>query len=623
MAIALLVATSSEVLAKSKKRSKRGKQKASIEEPAAAHPEGQAQAGTGAAPSAGPPVIDAELVLAHAKMLSATIGQRPRDSEPSAQAAAYIVAQLEALGLEVQTLDVGKQVVPAIDLEPFFSRAEASYEVSDKNLVVRFAPKSYAKDSPLLLMAHYDSVPMSPGAVDNAASVGLLLELARVLHMDAPSRRVVIAFTAAEEIGLVGATALAESLGDDLGLVVSLDLIGAPGHLTLNGLSHLMGRGWLMWFAEVSKQAKIDLRAPWTNRVVSQLFPELERSDHGPFTMRGIPAVHLYDRDDEVFLAYHTVHDTMSAIDKSSVEEAGKFIEMMTRTNYTFPKSGDGQGLWVPLPGGPKVASSLAAQAMELMFLFFAIMSIARLHRDAKDARAARPRGQSVDTRGPGLVVFLIGYLAIWLLVAMVLGVAADGSHSQPWVHSPSRYLAAEILLASALAYLALVPLARLGSWQGDARYLVVAISWCSLLGFLTLSFGVFELAWIFLLPAALLGGMARVGSRGKALLLLGLACLPLWGPLSSHFLREASFHGFLSGALPLPVLLGFLLFPYALALAFVLCRWPVTRGKKGPSVLVICGVLALVAVAMIASDDPKCSGGEFKLRGLACELEK
>ena len=50
----------------------------------------------------------------------------------------------------------------------------------------------------VVLMAHYDSVHTSPGAVDNAVSVGLLLELARVLVMDAPSRRVIIAFTAAE-----------------------------------------------------------------------------------------------------------------------------------------------------------------------------------------------------------------------------------------------------------------------------------------------------------------------------------------------------------------------------------------------------------------------------------------
>lgn len=570
------------------------------------------------------PVIDVDRVLAHAKVLSADIGARPTHSEQAAQAAAYIKKQLDALDLEIEEQAVGTTVSPAIDLAPFFSRPETTVEVLDSNLIVRFAAKSYAKDSPLLFMAHYDSVPTSPGAVDNAVSVGLLLELARVLVLDAPSRRVIIAFTAAEEIQLRGALALRKHLGEDLGLAVSLDLVGGHGTLTLNGLSTLIGRGWLMWFAEVSKQAKIDLSAPWLHRVVSQLLPEVERSDHGPFTAIGVPSIHLYNRADELFLAYHTRHDTMSSVDTKSTRDAGKFIEMMTRTNFAFPKSSDGQGLWVPLPGSPKVASALAAQALELMFLLFGLMSIARLSRDAKEARASATGQPPPEGRSLGLAAALGMYVLVWLLATLLVSLASAGDHPLPWAHGPARTLAGTILLASALLCLFATQLGRAGAWRGDARYLVTAIVWCSLLGFLTLAFSVFELAWIFLWPAAALGGMARVKSRVAALVLWVLAALPLLGPFSPGFLREAVFHSFWPVSLPIAAYVAFFLFPYALALIFVLQRWPLKRGlQQGKAVLFGSILVALAAIALIATLSPPCSGASFKAHGLSCELEK
>lgn len=619
LAIALTCAVPSEAFSK-----RRGAGKGKADKPAAPDDSEKLQrkAGAGSAADAGPPVIDVERVLQHASALATDIGARPTNSEQARSAAAYISAELAKLGLEPEVQDVGLQVAPAIDLAPFFTLPEFEQNVTDPNLVLRFAAKSYAKDSPLLFMAHYDSVFTSPGAVDNAVSVGLLLELARVLVVDAPTRRVIIAFTASEEQRLLGARALAETLGEDLGLAVSLDLVGGPGTLTLNGLSSLIGRGWLMWFAEVSKQAKIDLSAPWLNRVVSQLLPEVERSDHGPFTARGIPAIHLYHRADEVFLAYHTRHDTMSSVDADSVADAGKFIEMMTRTAFAFPKPGGGQGLWVPFPGSPKVASALAAQALELMFLLFGIMSIARLSRDAKEARSYTPRPAAPEGRRFGLGFVLTAFFAVSLVVALVVHLASGGDHSQPWAHSPFRYIVAALLMAAALGYLLAVQLGRIATWKGDARYLVMAIAWTGLLGFLMLSFSVFELAWIFLWPAAALGGMARVKSRAAALVLLLLAALPLLGVFSSAFLREAIHHGFFPGSLPLTVYGAVFLLPYTLALVFVLRRWPLAPGGSKVA-MPVCGAMVVIAIVLIASHSPPCSGKEFKLRGLACEIEK
>ena len=60
----------------------------------------------------------------------------------------------------------------------------------------------------IVLMAHYDSVPNAPGAGDDGAAVAALLEVARIVKSGAPYRNtILLAFTDAEETGLLGAEA--------------------------------------------------------------------------------------------------------------------------------------------------------------------------------------------------------------------------------------------------------------------------------------------------------------------------------------------------------------------------------------------------------------------------------
>src|SRR5262249_9608261 len=80
-------------------------------------------------------------------------------------------------------------------------RAAERVSTTDPTMVARVGPPGTG----LLGMAHYGAVAGSPGAADNAPSVALLLELARTLRDEPPPEPVVLAFTANEEIGLVGA----------------------------------------------------------------------------------------------------------------------------------------------------------------------------------------------------------------------------------------------------------------------------------------------------------------------------------------------------------------------------------------------------------------------------------
>ena len=84
----------------------------------------------------------------------------------------------------------------------------------------------------LALMAHYDSVPMAPGAGDDGAGVVAILEAARALKLEAPFKHpIMLILTDAEENGLIGAEAFFKQhpLAKEVGIVLNIEGSGSSG----------------------------------------------------------------------------------------------------------------------------------------------------------------------------------------------------------------------------------------------------------------------------------------------------------------------------------------------------------------------------------------------------------
>jgi hypothetical protein len=84
----------------------------------------------------------------------------------------------------------------------------------------------------VMLVAHYDSVPSSLGAADDAAGVAALLETARALRVGpAPKHDVVFLVTDGEETGLFGARAFVKEhpWAADVGLAINFEARGTTG----------------------------------------------------------------------------------------------------------------------------------------------------------------------------------------------------------------------------------------------------------------------------------------------------------------------------------------------------------------------------------------------------------
>ncbi len=141
-------------------------------------------------------------------------------------------------------------------------------------------------DRVLVLCAHHDAVPGSPGANDNAAAVGVLLHLLPRLGRHVPQGwRVRFLFTAQEEIDYLGARVYVEetSLADVAG-VLSLELCGRGDAIALWDVD--AETPFLHGVTRALDGA--DLRRDEGYHIVGRI--PMFGSDHRAFAAAGVPA---------------------------------------------------------------------------------------------------------------------------------------------------------------------------------------------------------------------------------------------------------------------------------------------------------------------------------------------
>jgi hypothetical protein len=548
------------------------------------------------------PGLDTDRVLGHVDILAKT--PRVHDTDASRAAAAYIERTLAAAGIGARAGDpagalerfaVGDVELPAIDVLGEHVRDRHTVHVDDPDLLVRFGPPGPA----LLLTAHYDTVDGSPGAADNAAAVGTLLELARELHASPPSHPVMLAFTADEEGGLAGAEALAQRR-TDIAFAVALDLVGGSGDLVLNGASTLIGASEMRWLAGAADRAGVIVRAPLPHRVVSRWWPQAERADHGAFTRRGIRAFHLYNRGSDgewIDRAYHSAYDVPARLDHTRIAELGRLVVALV-AEPPPPHAGD--GFWLPLAANT-VVPRWTLVAFDLVFALLALAGLVAL---------VGPR----DRPGAGLIAALGCYAVAIAVATLVERLAA---YPGAWLLAPLRWqLSLGLVLAGTLV-LVTRAIARYRPWIGGARYAAVAIAVPLAAGLAWLAAGAAELAWIWLIPAAALALAVRI--RRVRIPAALVALLPAVLVLLPAQVREAAWNGFLPVAVPLSVWVGVLALPAAGAAAWVARRGSVA-GPLGTLVLVVGAALAVLGGASsVVLSQPACNAAQFGQFQLAC----
>lgn len=197
-------------------------------------------------------------------------------------------------------------------------------------------PLSPSRPALCLVGAHYDSVPGTPGADDNASGVAAALECARVLA--GQNANVAFAFFNREEDGLLGSHDLAAAVFPDWSVENAhvLEMVGFCRHesgsqrmpaglpIRLPDRADFLGLvangGSAGKLAEVLKRASVyvpDL--PVLGLEVrfglERLFPVLQRSDHAEFWRNGRPAVMWTDTAEFRNPHYHLPSDRPETLD--------------------------------------------------------------------------------------------------------------------------------------------------------------------------------------------------------------------------------------------------------------------------------------------------------------------
>ena len=174
----------------------------------------------------------------------------------------------------------------------------------------------------ILLMAHYDTVSTSPGAVDGGSGVAVLLEMMRVLHSIDPLKNDVIAlFTDGEESALLGAQAFADEHAwmADVKVALNMGLLyrGPAVIWTTNSEN-----GWLVteWAQSVSGSASSS--SPFSAFMVGD-------TDLTPFLRAGITGVHFLTSFS--FPYYHTAGDRPEHLSPASIQHIGSQISAFIR----------------------------------------------------------------------------------------------------------------------------------------------------------------------------------------------------------------------------------------------------------------------------------------------------
>lgn len=157
---------------------------------------------------------------ADVRRLSLEIGPRPSGSAAFEQAVAWAAARLEESGAGKIEVEVERFPLPS-----------ASPPTS-ANVLGTLRGGALAHET-VLLAAHLDSVPGSPGAADDAAGVALVLDAARTLAAlrPGPARTVRFALFGAEEEGMVGSSFYARKRRGELSghaAVLVLDMGSGP-----------------------------------------------------------------------------------------------------------------------------------------------------------------------------------------------------------------------------------------------------------------------------------------------------------------------------------------------------------------------------------------------------------
>jgi len=241
--------------------------------------------------------------------------RHPVGSVANAQVRAYLLRRCRELGLAPTVLDTTALMAK-----------NGEVTVGHVQDIIARLPGRQPGGKAVLVLAHYDSQPQSPGAGDDGAGVAAMLETIRALRAGPPlAHDVIWLFTDGEEAGLLGARAYAADtarLRREVGVALNFEGRGNAGPSLTFEVSPQ--NGWVI--REYARTAPVP--------IASSLFYEAYRNlpndtDFTPLRQAGITGLNFAYSDGYPY--YHSPADTPAHLDLSSLQHQGSYMLSLVR----------------------------------------------------------------------------------------------------------------------------------------------------------------------------------------------------------------------------------------------------------------------------------------------------
>jgi Zn-dependent M28 family amino/carboxypeptidase len=203
-----------------------------------------------------------------------------------------------------------------------------------------------------LIGAHFDSVPNTPGADDNASAIAVMLAAAKALGW---RKDVMYVAFNAEECDLAGSLEFVNEMAGNLTMLEQVHVLEMVGYrdrrpnsqknplpmvqtpTTGDYLGVVANKGFLIdqiiKVADSISVPVLGLAIPpgLTLDAMRQLSPHLLRSDHAPFWAKNIPAVMWTDTAEFRNPHYHQPTDTPQTLDYEFMAEIAQLLVKVVR----------------------------------------------------------------------------------------------------------------------------------------------------------------------------------------------------------------------------------------------------------------------------------------------------
>lgn len=498
----------------------------------------------------------------------------------------FLVRELRGMGLAPQVLAEQVTLAPG--------PAHSVWTAPVRNIVARIQGTGADHTAAVMIAAHYDSVPSSPGAGDNGAGVVAVLETMRVLSAGpAPRHDVVAVFTDGEEHEMLGSAVIVKHPWlRDVRVVLNTEGVGNAGRVTPALTSDR--NGWVL---------RQYLRARGDAVVYTALDAPLNRLDQGADLGRYQDVVPAGVEFSIIggLSAYHAGTDTAAALNRGTLAEYGVVMLDLTRrlasTDLTSVTATDLVAFTLT-----RHVTVAYPSSWSLPLALLTVVAVAVVVGVAVRRRALRLRHAVVAWLGLGGAVLagLAAGTGTWLLAKLVDPRLSDAVNGGSYHRLPVLFA----VVAAALAAMLLVawPLRRRHSGTEVVAGGLFGVALLAVLFAVALPTAAYVATWPTLAGAAAFGFLTWRPRSAVTQIAVGTAAvipaILLVAPVvATYFVLAARFEltmGIVSTPLPLVWLLA------GFALAVPLLTVAVRRMTWRPAAVAAGAALALVATGTV-----------------------